>query len=893
MGIRNKTTLIVAFSAILVLFFGMTLFDDAQAMKSKGNSLTEISSNKVCGTSLCDEPMSIKEKISLYLQRLQASESTILQQGALSPLGSVPLKSMPATRMMETPQLKVKSSESIDIAPPPTPTPDPTTKAPETVTKQAETTPKVAERLAPTAPPDAKSAEPVTKSPGRIQVSPEIIEKAAGPVVRSPGPVTTTPAPEDSGIVETDFPAPELFITETDPDSGEQTDYLFSDDVYTDTYHVDSQQGAHIPIPDIQVYDYASDEIKTVNCSNLPANRIFSEGMHTITCSYQDSAGKQVSASSTLTVEHWEPQLFVTETDPNTGQSNDYLIDDNSYTGTYHVDSPQGANIAIPDIQVIDYVENEIKTANCSNLPTNREFSEGVHTITCSYQDVAGKQVSASSTLTVEHLGPQLFITISDPDTGQDVDILLVDDSYTDTYNADSAEGAHIPIPDIQVADYVENQIKIADCSNLPANRIFPEGDNVFTCSYQDVIGKQISASSTLSVQTVGEPLIGLYDTSEGESFIPLSYLSSDVPAYGPEGTELDISSIQAYDQSTGEIIDNIPCEKGLPPNSVFPIGVTEVSCSYTDSIGQTASDSMVITVYDEPPELVMPEIEGSFTADDSSGLYIDWPDIFAYDLVDGEILADCNNPSNDIIPIGRNNISCSATDSGGNTVSDSVTIVVDEPIQTFDEPIQTFDEPSDSGGYSDYGYDDYYSYYGDETGEVIDEGLYQLVPEDAVLESDDPNGVSIEFDAIAADVVDGELVPECDPSSGAVFPVGETIITCSVTNSAGQTATESFSLTILGPEIVLPDWIKTNADWWSQDIITNDEFTASIEYLIKNEIIIIPESEQQSSTSESTAEIPNWIKFTASAWSQEFITDIEFVNALQYLIQEGIINVQ
>ena len=141
---RNKVTLIVAFSAVLVLFFGMTLFDDAQAMKSKGNSLTTTSSNNVCGISLCDEPMTIQEKISLYLQGLQASESTILQQGALSPLGSVPLKSMPATKMMEIPQLKAKSSESIAITPPrPTPTPDPTTKAAETVTKQAEAIPKV------------------------------------------------------------------------------------------------------------------------------------------------------------------------------------------------------------------------------------------------------------------------------------------------------------------------------------------------------------------------------------------------------------------------------------------------------------------------------------------------------------------------------------------------------------------------------------------------------------------------------------------------------------------------------------------------------------------------------------------------------------------------------
>ena len=93
--------------------------------------------------------------------------------------------------------------------------------------------------------------------------------------------------------------------------------------------------------------------------------------------------------------------------------------------------------------------------------------------------------------------------------------------------------------------------------------------------------------------------------------------------------------------------------------------------------------------------------------------------------------------------------------------------------------------------------------------------------------------------------------------------------------------------------EGLVPDWIKTNAGWWSEDIISNDEFTTSIEYLITNGIIVIPESEEGYTSSELDSEIPPWIKSTASWWSQEAITDTEFVNALQYLIKEGIINVQ
>ena len=38
----------------------------------------------------------------------------------------------------------------------------------------------------------------------------------------------------------------------------------------------------------------------------------------------------------------------------------------------------------------------------------------------------------------------------------------------------------------------------------------------------------------------------------------------------------------------------------------------------------------------------------------------------------------------------------------------------------------------------------------------------------------------------------------------------------------------------------VIPSWIKNNAGWWASDKITENEFLRAIEYLIKNDIIII-----------------------------------------------------
>ena len=87
----------------------------------------------------------------------------------------------------------------------------------------------------------------------------------------------------------------------------------------------------------------------------------------------------------------------------------------------------------------------------------------------------------------------------------------------------------------------------------------------------------------------------------------------------------------------------------------------------------------------------------------------------------------------------------------------------------------------------------------------------------------------------------------------------------------------------------VVPEWIKNNAAWWSSNAISDDEFIGGIEHLIKEEIILIPESE---SSTKSQKTIPPWIKNTANWWSNDLISDDEFVAALEFLVKEGIIRV-
>ena len=88
-----------------------------------------------------------------------------------------------------------------------------------------------------------------------------------------------------------------------------------------------------------------------------------------------------------------------------------------------------------------------------------------------------------------------------------------------------------------------------------------------------------------------------------------------------------------------------------------------------------------------------------------------------------------------------------------------------------------------------------------------------------------------------------------------------------------------------------IPDWIRNNAEWWAQGAIGDSDFVSGIQYLIKEGILKIPETAQPT-IGEGSEEIPSWIKNNADWWSQGLISDDDFVKGIQYLIEQGIIRV-
>jgi len=121
--------------------------------------------------------------------------------------------------------------------------------------------------------------------------------------------------------------------------------------------------------------------------------------------------------------------------------------------------------------------------------------------------------------------------------------------------------------------------------------------------------------------------------------------------------------------------------------------------------------------------------------------------------------------------------------------------------------------------------------------------------------------------------------------------------------------------------EIQIPSWIKNVATWWASDEISENEFLTGIEYLINNNIIgygdrwipcnsdshrifepdvddfdndgdtteLIEIPRQTTSPSKS---VPDWVKLNARWWSHNLISDTDFLNGLQYLIEHRIIKI-
>lgn len=212
---------------------------------------------------------------------------------------------------------------------------------------------------------------------------------------------------------------------------------------------------------------------------------------------------------------------------------------------------------------------------------------------------------------------------------------------------------------------------------------------------------------------------------------------------------------VSAVDFNGGEL--DVDCD--YQSGDHFEFGTTPVKCSATDSLGKQTEGTFTITVADNTPPAIEPHADMTIEATGPDGEVVDFI-VTATDTVDPDPAVTCTPPSGSVFEVGTTEVSCTATDNADNT---------SEPA-TFDVTVEDTIPP------------------------VIDE------LEDMTVVATGPGGAEVDFQVTATDRIDPDPAITCTPSSGSLFEIGSTLVSCTATDDAENTsAPVTFTITVLG----------------------------------------------------------------------------------------------
>src|SRR2546428_4936960 len=173
--------------------------------------------------------------------------------------------------------------------------------------------------------------------------------------------------------------------------------------------------------------------------------------------------------------------------------------------------------------------------------------------------------------------------------------------------------------------DLVDGSVAVS-CS--PASGwTFPLGTTVVLCTATDAHGNTGSASFTITVQ----------DTTPPALVLPGAF---SVEATGPSGAAV------TYLVSASDIVDGALVPTCAPASgSMFPMGMTTVSCSISAVAGNAATGEFIVTVVDTTPPIVTVPSPFSVEATRPTGAVVTFSSS-ASDIVDGSVPASRLPPS-------------------------------------------------------------------------------------------------------------------------------------------------------------------------------------------------------------------------------------------------------
>jgi hypothetical protein len=290
-----------------------------------------------------------------------------------------------------------------------------------------------------------------------------------------------------------------------------------------------------------------------------------------------------------------------------------------------------------------------------------------------------------------------------------------------------------------------------------PVSNAFPVGANDITWTATDAYQNFSIAHSTVTVTDTAGPSV----TDNGDQILEATSAAGAVATFDtPTATDLvDGSRPVTCSASSGD---------------TFPLGPTTVTCSASDSRGNTGSSSFTITVQDTTAPVIGNVSDVETEATGPGGAIVLYVSPMSTDAVDGAKPTSCSPDTGTQFVLGDTTVTCSATDAHNNSSSKTFKVTVT-----------------------------------DKTPPVV------TVPANMSAEATGPTGAVVTFGSSASDIVDGTVTTSCLPASGSVFALGATSVTCSATDAHLNKGTNTFTVTVVDttpPVVTVPANVTVEA---------------------------------------------------------------------------------
>ena len=376
------------------------------------------------------------------------------------------------------------------------------------------------------------------------------------------------------------------------------------------------------------------------------------------------------------------------------------------------------------------------------------------------------------------------------------------------------------------------------------APEVFPLGETIVTWTATDSSGNSSSGTQTISVVDTTSPTLTAPENLEVEAQHPLTQIED----FGQVIAE-DISGISS-------ITNDAPAE--------FPLGETIVTWTATDVMGNIILTKQTISVVDTTAPVIEAPSDFRIEASHTENNIIELVGVRVSDQVE---VSSITNDAPASFPLGETIVTWTATDSSGNSSSGTQTIsvvdttapILEQPDNVIFEAVNQYDniielpiiQSTDNTQISTVTNDAPTSFeFGvtivnwtvlDISGNqstltqeihVVDTTLPEIIaPIDIQAEATSLQSNIVEFGfAEASDQVEVSSITNDAPAS---FPLGETIVTWTATDSSGNSASTTQTISVVdttAPEITTPQNITIDA--------VNTETILEIGFAIVDDII-------------------------------------------------------